>query len=160
MRTIFALALALVLTGSAYAQETVVICAPVYAKWGSNRLEVMQACGKAKLTLYETTAESEQGISQVTYLDGAVARIFTLLYGKYVSFTLLNLDQSAQNRSKFYTKQIEEFILLTSDEMQDGKWIVTCADYTLKVGLEAAKDKVTLTINNQSTLEEIAKSRR
>lgn len=158
MRTIFAFALGLVLAGSVYAQKPVVICAPIYAEWGSSRIDIIQACNKAKLTIYEINPENEDGISSVTYLDGAVARIFTLMHGKYVSFTLLNMNQSAAERSKFLADQLEEFALLTST-MEDDKWIVTCAKHQLKVGLAAKKDQVTLTVNNQTVLAEIARSK-
>jgi hypothetical protein len=158
MKTILSLALGLVLATGALAQE-VDVCGDIYAPWSSSTADVIRAGAKANLNFKEVTKQNEQGITQVTFINGSVIRIFTMLYNKYVGFSLLYVDKDEYKRSKYTSSQMLKVMALDADINEDGAWMVNCGDSTVKATMETKEGQATFRVTSITALQELVNSR-
>lgn len=157
MRTILTAIAGMMLAGTLYGQE-VDVCSDIYAPWGSSMSQVIRAGAGANLNFMETTKADEDGVSQATFLNGAIARVFTFMRGKYVSFTLLHLDSDAGKRNKYSAKQMQNVLKAQSELNDEGAWVVTCGTSTLKATMETKTDKAVFRVMSMTTLQELVNS--
>lgn len=157
MRT-FALAIAgMMLAGTLYGQE-MEVCGEFYAPWGSSQTEVIRAGAKASLNFKDINKANEDGVSQVTFLNGNIARIFTLMHGKYVSFSLLHLDPDSAKRDKYTAKQMQNVLKQVTELDEEGGWIVNCGQTTVKATMETKSGQATFRVLSITTLRELVNS--
>lgn len=158
MRTVLTAIAGMMLAGTLYGQE-VDVCGQVYAPWGSSAADVIRAGTKAQLTFKEVTRPSDDGVVQVTFINGSTVRVFTLLHGKYVSFSLLVLDKSEAVRSAFTARQMQMVMARQADLNDDGAWVVTCGDSTVKATMETEDGKATFRVISMTALKELVNAR-
>lgn len=159
MRTILTAIAGMMLAGTLYGQE-VDVCSDIYAPWGSSMSQVIRAGAGANLNFMETTKADEDGVSQATFLNGAIARVFTFMRGKYVSFTLLHLDSDAGKRNKYTSKQMLNVMAQQAEIDDDGAWVITCGESTVKATMETTSEQSTFRVTSITALKEIVYSRR
>lgn len=155
MRTILSLALGMVLTASALAQDPVDVCKQIYAPWGCSKVEVLKSC-LGKLTYYEVQAEDDDGISHVSYLDGSTIRMFSFLRDKFVMFKLISRNKTTAGLTEYVTKQTQALLPLVTGIASDDKFIVKCGQSELHVGFTTATKDATLMVINVSVMREMA----
>ena len=158
MRTILSLALGMVLFTGALAQE-VDVCGEIYAPWGSDVNTVIRAGAKANLNFNEVTKQDSDGIIQLSFLNGSVARVFTFMYGKYVSFSLLNMDSDAVKRNRYTAKQMNMVLRAQSELNDEGAWVVACGTSTVKATLSTTRDQSSFRVMSMTALEALVDSK-
>jgi hypothetical protein len=158
MRTILSLALGMVLVTGALAQE-VDVCGEIYAPWGSDVNTVIRAGAKANLNFNEVTKQDSDGIIQLSFLNGSVARVFTFMYGKYVSFSLLNMDSDAVRRNRYTAKQMNMVLRAQSELNDEGAWVVACGTSTVKATLSTTRDQSSFRVMSMTALEALVDSK-
>jgi hypothetical protein len=158
MRTILSLALGMVLVTGALAQE-VDVCGEIYAPWGSDVNTVIRAGAKANLNFNEVTKQDSDGIIQLSFLNGSVARVFTFMYGKYVSFSLLNMDSDAVKRNRYTAKQMNMVLRAQSELNDEGAWVVACGTSTVKATLSTTRDQSSFRVMSMTALEALVDSK-
>jgi hypothetical protein len=154
MRMILSLALGMVLVTGALAQE-VDVCGEIYAPWGSSTADVIRAGTKASLRFKEVTKQNEQGITQVTFMNGPIARIFTLIKGRYVSFNLLHMDKDDYKRTKYTTNQMLKLMAQDASINDDGAWVITCGESTVKATMDTESDQASFMVISMTALKEL-----
>lgn len=157
MRTILTAVAGMMLAGSLYAQE-VDVCSEIYAPWGSSVSTVIRAGASANLNFMETTKADADGVSQATFLNGSIARVFTFMRGRYVSFTLLHLDSDSSKRNKYTAKQMQNVLKAQSEINDDGAWVITCGKSTLKATMETKSEQATFRVMSMTALQELVNS--
>lgn len=157
MRTILSLALGMVLVAGALAQE-VDVCGEIYAPWGSSTADVIRAGTKASLRFKEVTKQDDDGVMQVTFLNGSIARIFTMLKGRYVSFNLLHMDKDEYKRTKYTTNQMLKLMAQDATLNEDGAWVVTCGESTIKATMETKSDQASFFVMSLSAIKDVVQS--
>jgi hypothetical protein len=157
MRTILSLALGMVLVTGALAQE-VDVCGEVYAPWGSSTADVIRAGTKANLNFKEVTKQDAQGITQVTFVNGSIARVFTMLKGRYVSFNLLHMDKDEYKRNKYTSNQMLNVMSQDAKLNNDAGWMITCGESTLKATMETKSDQASFFLMSLTAIKGVVQS--
>jgi hypothetical protein len=158
MRTILTAIAGMMLAGTLYGQE-VDVCSDIYAPWGSDVNTVIRAGAKANLNFNEVTKQDSDGIIQLSFLNGSVARVFTFMYGKYVSFSLLNMDSDAVRRNRYTAKQMNMVLSAQSELNDEGAWVVACGTSTVKATLSTTRDQSSFRVMSMTALEALVDSK-
>lgn len=157
MRTIVTAIAGMMLAGTLYGQE-VDVCKEIYAPWGSSKIEVMKSCQNSRLTFYEMTDQDEDGMSHVSYVDLPYARVFTFFKGRYISHSFLNMD-TPDKRKIFANKQMRSLVRSAVRVVSSSKFEVHCNGFEFTATCSVNADNVTVLINNQTIMAEIASGR-
>lgn len=97
---------------------------PIFAAWGSSRLEVMQAAKRHGLRFVDMKDNERKTVTHLTYMDGDTARMFTFYSDKYVILTHMYFQRSELKRSEFATTQVNYYSDLASSIDDENSFVV------------------------------------
>jgi hypothetical protein len=81
------------------------------------------------------------------------------MYGKYVSFSLLNMDSDAVKRNRYTAKQMNMVLRAQSELNDEGAWVVACGTSTVKATLSTTRDQSSFRVMSMTALEALVDSK-